>query len=286
MVLGNAAPKNLVLSLSIAPNVPPTILGDRDRVRQILLNLLANAVKFTLRGSIRLSISGEPAADGGEKLKFAVIDTGIGIPEDRLSRLFNRFSQADASIRDRFGGTGLGLAICKQLVERMGGEIGVETALGHGSTFWFTIRFVRAEVAPVTGPPHPRDAAPSRGIRILLVDDGRMNQEIARIFLEHAGYEVRVADSGAAGLEALDTETCDIVLMDMQMPGMDGLETTRRIRARGGRFAELPIIALSARVFSEDVAECLAAGMNGHLGKPFDRVEMVETIERFTANAA
>jgi PAS domain S-box-containing protein len=285
MVLGTAAPKNLALSLSIAPNVPPTIVGDRDRVRQILLNMLANAVKFTLRGSIRLAISGEPAADGGEALKFAVIDTGIGIPQDRVSRLFNRFSQADASIRDRFGGTGLGLAICKQLVERMGGEIGVETALGHGSTFWFTIRFVRAAAAPAAGPAHPLGAASPRGVRILLIDDGRMNQEIARIFLEHAGYEVRVADSGAAGLDALDTETCDIVLMDMQMPGMDGLETTRRIRARGGRFAELPIIALSARVFSEDIADCLAAGMNGHLGKPFDRAEMVATIERFTAKA-
>jgi PAS domain S-box-containing protein len=286
MVLGTAAPKSLALSLSVAPNVPPTIVGDRGRIRQILLNLLANAVKFTLRGSIRLAITAERSAGGAEMLKFAVVDTGIGIPEDRLSRLFNRFSQADASIRDRFGGSGLGLAICKQLVERMGGEIGVETALGHGSTFWFTIRMTRASVAAAPGAPRLQGGAPPRGVRVLLVDDGRMNQEIARIFLEHAGYDVKVADDGAAALVALEQDTYDIVLMDMQMPGMDGAEATRRIRALGGRFAEMPIVALSARVFSEDVAECLDAGMNGHLAKPFDRAEMVATIERFTAKVA
>ena len=286
MVLGTAAPKSLALSLSVAPSVPPTIVGDRGRIRQILLNLLANAVKFTLRGSIRLAITAERGAGGADMLKFAVVDTGIGIPEDRLSRLFNRFSQADASIRDRFGGSGLGLAICKQLVERMGGEIGVETALGHGSTFWFTIRMTRAPVAASPGAPRLQGGAPPRGVRVLLVDDGRMNQEIARIFLEHAGYDVKVADDGAAALVALEQGTYDIVLMDMQMPGMDGAEATRRIRARGGRFAEMPIVALSARVFSEDVAECLDAGMNGHLAKPFDRAEMVATIERFTAKAA
>jgi PAS domain S-box-containing protein len=286
MVLGTAAPKNLALSLSIAPNVPPTVIGDRGRIRQVLLNLLANAVKFTLRGSIRLSISVETVIGGGEMLRFGVIDTGIGIPADRVPRLFNRFSQADASIRDRFGGTGLGLAICKQLAERMGGTVGVETALGRGSTFWFTIRLARAPAAAPPAVARPHGAAQARGVRVLLVEDGRMNQEIARIFLEHAGYQVRVVDDGATALAVLDAETYDIVLMDMQMPEMDGLETTRRIRARGGRFAELPIVALSARVFSEDVADCLEAGMNGHLAKPFDRVEMVSTIERFTAKAA
>ena len=286
MVLGTAAPKSLALSLSIASNVPPTVVGDRGRIRQVLLNLLANAVKFTLRGSIRLAITAVSGAGGAEMLKFAVVDTGIGIPQDRVSRLFNRFSQADTSIRDRFGGTGLGLAICKQLVERMGGEIGVETALGHGSTFWFTIRMTRAPAATAPSQPRLQGLAAPRGVRVLLVEDGRMNQEIARIFLEHAGYDVKVADDGAAALAAIDQDTYDIVLMDMQMPGIDGAETTRRIRARGGRFADLPIVALSARVFSDDVAECLEAGMNGHLSKPFDRAEMVATIERFTAKAA
>jgi PAS domain S-box-containing protein len=286
MVLGTAGPKGLALSLSIAPNVPPTVVGDRGRIRQVLLNLLANAVKFTLRGSIRLAITAESGTGGAEMLKFAVVDTGIGIPQDRLPRLFNRFSQADASIRDRFGGTGLGLAICKQLAERMGGEIGVETALGHGSTFWFTIRLARAPVAAAPSAPRLQGVAAPRGVRVLLVEDGRMNQEIARIFLEHAGYEVSVAEDGAAALAALERDTYDIVLMDMQMPGMDGPETTRRIRARGGRLAEMPIVALTARVFSEDVAECLDAGMNGHLAKPFDRADMVATVERFTAKAA
>lgn len=283
MVLGVARPKSLSLSVTIAPGVPACLLGDQGRLRQILLNLLANAVKFTLRGSVSLQITTQATANDREIVKFAVVDTGIGIPEDRLPRLFNRFTQADASIRDRFGGTGLGLAICKQLVERMGGEMGVTTALGYGSTFWFTVSLPQVRPAPPAAADRPLGAAPSKNIRVLLVDDGRMNQEIARIFLQHAGYGVHIVDNGADAISLVQTEPFDAVLMDMQMPEMDGLEATRRIRSLGGEFARLPIIALSARVFSDDVAQCLAAGMNDHLGKPFDREEMSRVIDRWTA---
>jgi PAS domain S-box-containing protein len=282
MILGVASPKGLSLSFTVAPDVPPSLVGDHDRLRQVLLNLLANAVKFTLRGSIRLDIGTVVAADGGARIRFAVVDTGIGIPDDRVPRLFARFSQADATIRGRFGGIGLGLAICKQLIERMGGEVAVETTLGVGSTFWFTVPLPRAPAVAVATATRAPEAAPARDIRLLVVDDGRMNQEIARIFLQHAGYAVDVVDSGTAAIEAVAATTYRAVLMDVQMPDMDGLETTRRIRAFGGAFARLPIIALSARVFSDDVAECLAAGMDDHLGKPFDRAEMIATIERWT----
>ena len=283
MVLGVARPKSLSLSVTIAPGVPACLLGDQNRLRQILLNLLANAVKFTPRGSVGLRITTQATANGREVVRFAVTDTGIGISEDRLPRLFNRFTQADASIRDRFGGTGLGLAICKQLVERMGGEMGVETALGYGSTFWFTVALPQVRPAPPAAHDRPLDAAPAKNIRLLLVDDGRMNQEIARIFLQHAGYGVHIVDNGADAVALVQTEPFDAVLMDMQMPEMDGLEATRRIRSLGGEFARLPIIALSARVLSDDVALCLAAGMNDHLGKPFDREEMARVIDRWTA---
>lgn len=282
-VLGTAGPKGLSLAVTIAPDVPTLLLGDPDRLRQILLNLLTNAVKFTLRGGVTLAVTHEGTRPEGECVKLAVIDTGIGIPENRLERLFNRFSQADRDTRSRFGGTGLGLAISKQLVERMGGRIGVETALGRGSTFWFTVTLPRAAAVPA-GPADGMPAStPAKNVRLLVVEDRTMNQEIARVFLEHAGYDVHVVDSGAGAIAAVQTERFDAVLMDMQMPEMDGLEATRRIRALGGDLARMPIIALSARVRPEDILECRAAGMDDHLGKPFDRHQMYRVIDRWTA---
>ena len=284
-VLGTAGPKGLSLAVKIAPDVPPSLIGDRGRLRQILLNLLTNAVKFTLRGSVTLEVTHEGRAGSGERIRFAVTDTGIGIPENRLDRLFNRFSQADADIRSRFGGSGLGLAICKQLVERMGGEIGVETALGRGSTFWFRLTLPRAHGVPAAPAEGPQFLTVRKDVRLLLVEDGSLNQEIARVFLEHAGYDVRIVDNGRDAIDAVQASRFDSVLMDMQMPEMDGLEATRRIRALGGDYARLPIIALSARVFPEDIEQCRAAGMNDHIAKPFDREQMYQVIERWTARA-
>ena len=284
-VLGTAGPKGLSLAVKIAPDVPPTLLADADRLRQILLNLLTNAVKFTLRGSVTLRVTHEGTRSDGERVKFAVVDTGIGIPDNRMERLFNRFSQVDQNIRNRFGGTGLGLAICKQLVERMGGEIGVETALGHGSTFWFTLTLPRARAASVASARTAQAPASRKNVRLLLVEDRTMNQEIARVFLEHAGYQVDVVDNGPAAISAVQNARFDAVLMDMRMPEMDGLEATRRIRRLGGDVAQLPIIALSAGVLPNDVSECYAAGMNDHIGKPFDRDEMYRVIEQWTAKS-
>jgi PAS domain S-box-containing protein len=282
-VLGTAGPKGLSLSVTIAPDVPTLLLGDAGRLRQILLNLLTNAVKFTLRGGVTLAVTHEGTRPDGECVKFAVIDTGIGIPENRLERLFNRFSQADKNIRNRFGGTGLGLAICKQLVERMGGEVGVETALGRGSTFWFKVTLPPSSAIPARPVESMPAAAAAKNVRLLVVEDRAMNQEIARVFLEHAGYDVQIVDSGRGAIAAVQAGRFDAVLMDMQMPEMDGLEATRRIRALGGDLAQMPIIALSARVLPEDIAQCRAAGMNDHIGKPFDREQMYRVIDHWTA---
>ena len=277
MVLGIARPKGLSLvGQDRAGRARLACSAIEDRLRQILLNLLTNAVKFTLARQRQPADHHEGAPGDGERVKFAVVDTGIGIPEDRLTRLFNRFTQADATIRDRFGGTGLGLAICKQLVERMGGEIGVETALGYGSTFWFTVALPRASASVAAGARSAAGRGAARRTSALLLVEDRPHEPGDRPHLSRA-CRLRGATSSTTApdaIRAVQNAPFDAVLMDMQMPEMDGLEATRRIRALGGEFARLPIIALSAGVLPNDVSQCYAAGMNDHLGKPFDREEM------------
>jgi len=252
------------------------------RLRQILTNLLGNAIKFTDRGEIVLSAHMDRQDGESVSLRFEVRDTGIGIPPELQSSIFDSFTQADESSSRRFGGTGLGLPISKQLAELMGGGIGVESSPGHGTTFWFTARFERVtsrgaapkqtEVVPVAA----EETAVLRGLRVLLVEDNPVNQVLGSEILKGLGCRVTCADDGQAALDALSAHPQDLVLMDCQMPAMDGYEATRRIRSEETRAGKkpIPILALTASVMQGDRALALEAGMNDFLGKPFTRREL------------
>jgi signal transduction histidine kinase/CheY-like chemotaxis protein len=248
---------------------------DGQRLRQVLLNLLNNAVKFTQEGHVRLTASADAA---GSRLRFEVADTGIGIDEDVIGRLFTRFSQADSSTTRHYGGSGLGLAICKGLVERMGGVIGVDSRLGHGSCFWFELPTER-----MAGEGAAADAEPTGGRlhgRVLLVDDHPMNLHLGETLLGLLGCEVDLAASGEEALAAARAKTYDAVLMDVHMPGMDGLAAARAIRALGGHNAATPIIAMSADVMPQSVERCRAAGMVDHVAKPIQIKALHEVLQR------
>ncbi|CAA7620019.1 putative Histidine kinase [Candidatus Terasakiella magnetica] len=268
-----AAAKGLRLSLDLDPAIPPVLLGDPLRFGQILTNYLGNAVKFTERGDVTIGGSVIEAGEDEFTLRFTVSDTGIGLTPEQMERLFQSFEQADSSTTRRFGGTGLGLAISKQLAELMGGTVGVDSTPGAGSRFWFSARFGKVEtsaelsVAPYIDTTAPR--LPLQGRRILVVEDNAVNQMVARGLLEAVGVVVEIANHGAEALSLIGSKPYDLVLMDMQMPVMDGLEATRRLRA-DSRFARLPIVAITANAMESDRQTCLEAGMNDHVRKPFD----------------
>jgi CheY-like chemotaxis protein len=224
------------------------------------------------------------AANGG-RLRIAVTDTGVGVPADRIERLFQRFSQVDGSITRQYGGSGLGLAICKKLAELMGGEIGVETEEGRGSTFWFTIAAPAAELSKtaVVGECGNRALAPAR---ILIVDDVSVNRQLVWAMLSPLGLQLTEATSGAEAVEAALSTAFDLILMDLQMPGMDGLAAMRAIRATSELNRATPIVALSANVLPAQVAACRKAGMDDHIAKPIRPEELVGTIARWTDPAA
>jgi signal transduction histidine kinase/DNA-binding NarL/FixJ family response regulator len=270
IVQGEASAKGLTVGMDIAPDVPAWVSGDPTRLRQILLNLLTNALKFTDNGRVAVAVRREPGAPN--MLRFAVSDTGIGIAADRRELLFKQFSQVDRSIARTHGGTGLGLAISKRLAEAMMGSIGVESELGGGSTFWFTAALPPAE-SPANSLSSPSLGKPvaSATRRILVADDNVTNRIVVCGMLTGDGHTVVQADNGAQALAALGATSFDLVLMDVQMPIMDGLDATRRLRALGGRAGETPVVALSAGVLPEQIAQCLSAGMNDHLAKPIDR---------------
>ncbi|WP_051278835.1 PAS domain S-box protein [Chitinilyticum aquatile] len=268
-----AAAKGLMLSFDVDEAVPLRLLGDPVRLSQILLNYVSNAVKFTEKGEIRVLIRLLERRGDEIMLHFAVIDTGIGLTEAQCARLFESFAQADASITRKHGGTGLGLAIAKMLAGLMGGEVGVESSPGRGSTFWFTARLggCVVEAAPVEPkePDMPAFGAALAGRRVLLVEDNELNQQVASELLRAAGVQVEVAGNGALAVELVRSRRYDLILMDMQMPVMDGLAATRMIRSEAAS-AQLPIIAMTANAMSQDRERCLAAGMNDHLAKPFE----------------
>ncbi|WP_342153939.1 PAS domain S-box protein [Methylorubrum sp. SB2] len=278
-----ARDKDLALTVSIAPDLPDWLKGDPTRIRQILLNLATNAVKFTAGGRVSIAVTRAGAQGGVPLVRIAVSDTGIGIAEDALPRLFERFSQADGSTARRFGGTGLGLAICKRLAALMGGEIGVESRVGAGSTFWFALPLPLAQAErPASARPELLGAAPSVR-RILLAEDNRINQEILTTVLQRKGHAVTLVGNGREALEAVKAGTgFDVILMDVQMPEMDGLEATAAIRAfeLANGHARLPIIALTANAMNDEVERCRSAGTDAHVAKPVHWPDLFGTIDR------
>ena len=300
LLSGKANEKKLALEIAIAPEIPKNLLGDSLRIRQLLNNLISNAIKFTARGSVRIGVS---QTDG--KLRFEVSDTGMGIPMDVQARLFNPFVQADGSTTRQYGGTGLGLSICKHLVQLMGGEIGLDSAPGKGSTFWFTLPLEIADTpadlvldaentestpdaAPDTGEsentPAGQDAgsALNSGTLILLVEDNAVNRKVAMLQLQKLGYVTHAVANGQQAVQAYGTLPYGLVLMDCQMPVMDGFEATRLIRlAERTSGRHVPIVAMTANVMQGDRERCLSAGMDGYLAKPFDPAMLTETLLRW-----
>ena len=269
-----AAAKGLAVRIEAAA-LPPNLYGDPTRLQQALLNYATNAVKFTEAGNITLrSLRLEESADS-LLVRFEVSDTGIGIPPETLPRLFNAFEQADNSTTRKYGGTGLGLAITKRLAELMGGEVGAESAVGKGSTFWFTARLVKRQPGEGVSAAPDLDGAEAAigqrwsGARILVVDDEPINREIATMLLESAGLVVEAAEDGEQAVARAGASAFAAILMDMQMPRLDGLAATERIRRLPG-YGATPIIAMTANAFAEDKVRCLAAGMNDFISKPFE----------------
>jgi CheY-like chemotaxis protein len=273
LLASQAAQKGLALRSGLSSDVPPRLVGDPQRLRQVLTNLVGNGLKFTDQGEIRIEVS---RADSSDKtrpvaLRFTVVDTGIGIPETDLVRIFDAFTQVDGSATRRFGGTGLGLAISSQLVRLMGGRLEVASVVGKGSTFSFVLAFgiADAQSLPTVRSPFARASLANRPLAVLLAEDGAVNQLLVKRLLEKAGHTVTVVDTGAQAVEAVARTHYDVVLMDIQMPGMDGLEATISIRSRemnGER--RVPVIALTAHAMEGDRDRCLAAGMDGYISKP------------------
>jgi CheY-like chemotaxis protein/two-component sensor histidine kinase len=265
--------KNLSLRVRVDDAVPTHLMGDALRLRQILINLVGNAFKFTERGAIEITVECPHRNDKSLTLKFSVIDSGIGMNEQQVSRLFHSFAQADSSITRRFGGTGLGLSICRQLVGLMGGAISVESVPGVGSSFSFTVNLSESQSrlgAEQPGEvPVPDELAPLRGLRVLLVEDNSVNVIVAQAFLGGLGMQVTIAVDGLQAVER--------ALMDLQLPGIDGLEAAQRIRSQLGAAAP-PIIALSAADIKSDLGACLAAGMVDHVSKPIMRDQLIRVL--------
>lgn len=289
---GQAADKGLQLHIGLAPELAGAqFQGDPQRIRQVLLNLLGNAVKFTASGSVSANIETLERQQEGSVLRFTIRDTGIGISAQDQGRLFTAFEQADGSTTRKYGGTGLGLAISKRLVEMMGGEIGVDSTPGVGSTFWFTIRLGHASSDFAADDPARRETVEARlreefaGRRILLAEDEPINQEVSRELLEDVGLRVDIAGDGSEAVALATAGDYALILMDIQMPVMNGIEATRRIRAIPG-YEQIPILAMTANAFSEDRQRCLAAGMNDHIGKPVAPQHLFETLLKWLTQAS
>ncbi|MFA9438770.1 PAS domain S-box protein [Uliginosibacterium sp. sgz301328] len=286
-----AQEKHLDMDLSVAPEIPPLISGDPYRLRQVLLNLLANALKFTEHGEVHLSVEMLEHRADNVLLRFAVSDTGIGIPIEKQTIIFDAFSQADSSTTRRFGGTGLGLAICARLVSAMGGRIWVESEPGQGSTFYFTARFVTAtgsSVAAETAPHTAVSAGPSVSLSLLLAEDNPVNQTLAQRMLAKLGHEVTIVGNGRDALDARRTGPAfDAILMDVQMPIMSGIEATLAIREleHDEGMAHMPIIAMTAHAMHGDRERCLDAGMDGYLAKPILVAQLADELARVVPRA-
>jgi CheY-like chemotaxis protein len=285
--------KGLKLAYVVEENVPALVVGDSSRLQQVLLNLMGNAVKFTPRGEVTLRVEKVSQQDRRVRLRFSVRDTGIGIAPAVQAQLFRPFVQADASTTRKFGGTGLGLAICQQLVARMGGEFKLESTPGEGTTISFTAEFPIAEAATETEAETDESAAEApiaplkANLRILVAEDNLINQHVARLQLEKFGYRPDIVSDGQGAVDAVACEAYDILLMDCQMPGLDGYEATRRIREReaerraaGERFTPVRIVAMTANAMAGDRETCLAAGMEDYISKPVRSSDLAAALAR------
>ncbi len=275
--------KDLPFEMKIAHDVPKYLLGDKFRLEQVLLNLTSNAVKFTHKGKVELSVSVRSSTAKSVLLEFIVSDTGIGLTESQTLGLFRAFTQVDTSTTRKYGGTGLGLAISKQMTELMGGRIWVDSEFGVGSNFCFTAEFGKIDSSKFTKSPGTTVPLSTdelyrlKGSRILVVEDNEFNQLVIQNILESKGVVVFVSENGAEALKVLAEERFDIVLMDLQMPIMDGYEATRQIRATP-ELADLCVIAMTANAMADDRARCLAAGMNDFETKPIDTERLFRTL--------
>lgn len=306
IVRAPARAKGLEVACSIDADVPGWLDGDAGRLRQVLLNLVGNAVKFTERGSVELRVSLSDGPDAGARaVRFDVRDTGIGVPNDRIDQIFDRFTQAEETTQRRFGGTGLGLAIAKQLTHLMGGEIGAGARSGGGSHFWFAlplnpvdgvrglIDVPECESAPEVAPSRAEWVA-TASARVLLAEDNPVNQQVAVAMLEKLGHRVELVSDGLQALEALERSTFDLVLMDCQMPELDGFETTSQLRkneSAGGRSGQsapprVPVIALTASAMQGDRERCLAAGMDDYLSKPLTLARLGAALGKWLPEAS
>jgi CheY-like chemotaxis protein/HPt (histidine-containing phosphotransfer) domain-containing protein len=283
-----ATAKGLALRVDIDPGLPPALCGDAGRLRQVLLNLLTNAIKFAESGEIVVKVHRLAGTAESATVQWSVTDSGIGIASDRIDGVFSGFVQADSSINRRFGGSGLGLAICKRIIDQMGGRIGAKSIVGQGSTFMFAVTLPVTELAIEVEAGADSAIADlkahimtlGRPLRILLAEDNPTNQLVGRQLLREFDANVSVASNGVEAVRSAGEFSYDLILMDMRMPEMNGIEATHAIRARAGAHAQVPIVALTANAYAEDVKACLDAGMNGFVSKPVRKSALAEAILR------
>ncbi len=290
----SARQKQLSLVIEIEPEVPKAVVGDPLRLRQVLANLIGNALKFTEFGSVTLRAALDRTVAGDRiAIRFEVVDTGIGIPLEKQAGLFEAFHQADETTTRRYGGSGLGLAIAKKLVEAMGGEIGMQSEPTRGTCLWFTARFRSAGDTAAPEQPlvlqgqflkvaRPQNQAPGRRLNILVAEDNKMNQTLMCKLLERDGHAVRLAENGAEAVDLCRTESFDLILMDLHMPVMGGIEAAKSIRQQDAKYASTPIWAFTAAAFESDRSSCFEAGMDGFLTKPVDLVQLREVLHRIS----
>jgi two-component system sensor histidine kinase/response regulator len=288
---GKAAVAGLTMMYEIDPRIPAQIMGDALRFRQILMNLVSNAIKFTHKGKILIDVRLVKTVGNNQlTISVAVQDTGIGIPNDKMEHLFKAFSQIDSSISRRYGGTGLGLVICEKLIALMGGQIGVTSELGKGTTFTFTLQTAAGTLSDGTGMTRKMSLQNGKEklsaefgqqypLRLLVAEDHPVNQQLVLKILNLLGYEPALAENGKEALLMLAGQSYDVVLMDMQMPEMDGLEATRLIRVSGQ--PQPVIIAMTANVMQSDRDECMQAGMDDFISKPLDFDELVNMLKKW-----